>query len=185
MATSRLSTRKVLRQVLTIRKEKNEQQLSSNLTVPVWNKYLQSLSSISSDPVNIHQGSQSTIYALGPPKKFDFSHAQKLLQLELNRSCMKVSSNARYDSQLSHNLAHDLAQQLRQILKPDYLHCLRYKIIVLVSIVQTIPNRQIHQSMAIASRCLWNQDTDGSVTAQTKLGHDMLAIATAFVLYAE
>ncbi len=53
---------------------------------------------------------------------------------------------------------------------------------VLISIVKTTPNRQIHQSIAIVSKYLWNRATDGSVTVQEKLGYDILAIATAFAV---
>jgi hypothetical protein len=54
--------------------------------------------------------------------------------------------------------------------------------VVLISIVKTTPNRQIHQSIAIVSKYLWNRATDGSVTVQEKLGYDILAIATAFAV---
>jgi hypothetical protein len=37
--------------------------------------------------------------------------------------------------------------------------------------------------MTLASRCLWDRNTDGSITVQAKLGYDMLVIATAFAVY--
>ena len=56
---------------------------------------------------------------------------------------------------------------------------------VLITIVQTSPNRQVHQSISIASRCLWDRETDGSVTVQSKLGYNMIAIATAYAIYTD
>ncbi|CAF0850514.1 unnamed protein product [Rotaria sp. Silwood1] len=185
MDIKRLATRNILQKVFNLTTPSNEQQLSSTLTVPSANKNPRLSSSVASDTAIINQSPRVSTYAFGPIKKFDFSRAQKLLQLELTRRCAKIPRNVRYDSKVSSDLAHELAQQLRRVLKVDHLNYARYKIVVLISIIQTAPNRQIHQSLAVVSRCLWNRDTDGSVTAQTKLGYDMVAIATAFVVYAD
>jgi len=156
----------------------------SNLTVPLINGWKRQ-SSTNSDTSIINSTPQLTTYALVPQRKFDFLRAQKLLQLELNRCCGRISKNVQYDPKVSVNLVRDLAQQLRRVIRPDYLNCVRYKIVILVSIVQITPNQQVHQSLTIVSRCLWNRDTDGSVTVQTKFGYDMLAIATAFAVYTD
>ncbi|CAF2414663.1 unnamed protein product [Rotaria sp. Silwood2] len=185
MDIKRLATRNILQKVFNLTPSSNEQQLSSGLTVPLLNKNERSSTSTVPEVAIINPSPVAATYALGPTKKFDFSRAQKLLQLELTRRCAKISRNVRYDPKLSSDLAGDLAQQLRRVVKADNLNYARYKIVVLISIIQTAPNRQIHQSVALVSRCLWNRDTDGSVTAQTKLGYDMVAIATAFAVYTD
>jgi hypothetical protein len=185
MEAKRLTTRPMLQRTFTVTKQLSEQQISSNLTVPLINKSCQRQSSTNSDGTIINQSPRSSTYALNPQKRFDFKRAQKLLQLELNRRCAKILKTIRYDPKLSIDLVRDLAQQLRRVIKPDYLNYTRYKIVVLISIVQTSPNRQIHQSMTIASRCLWDKTTDGSITVQAKLGYDMLAVATAFAVYTD
>ncbi|CAF0769719.1 unnamed protein product [Rotaria sordida] len=184
MDTKRLTPRHVFQGVLLFTPPLSEQKLlSSSLTVPSWNKNARS--STISDTVVINQSPRASTYSLGPTKKFDFSRAQKVLQSELTRHCAKVPRYVRYDSKLSNDLAYDLARQLRRVMKADNLNYTRYKIVVLISIVQMAPSRQIHQSMAIVSRCLWDRDTDGSITAQTKLGYDMVAVATAFAVYTD
>lgn len=175
----------MLQRTSTLTKSTNEQQLSSNLAVPIHTKNWHRQPSTNSDATVINPSPRSSTYALLPQRKFDFLRAQKQLQLELNRRCGIISKHMRYDPKLSADLVRDLAQQLRRVIKPEFLNYIRYKIIVLISIVQTIPSRQIHQSLSIVSRCLWNHDTDGSVTVQAKLGYDMLAIATAFAVYTD
>jgi hypothetical protein len=189
MESKRLTTRAMIQRVVTLSKHANDLQSSSNLAVPFWNNTWNRQASTNSDIVqgqNLNGNNQSprgSTYALGPNRKFDFSRAQKFLQSELNRRCGRISKLLRYDPKQCLDLVRDLSQQLRRIIKPDTLNNIRYKIIVLVTIVQTTPDRQIHQSMAIASRCLWDRETDGSITVQTNLGYDMLAIATAFAIY--
>ncbi|CAF0751084.1 unnamed protein product [Adineta steineri] len=179
------ATHGLLQRAFTVTKRTNDQQTSTNLTIPVWNKNWQREISTNSDITTVNLSSQLPTYALEPQKKFDFSRAQKHLQLELNRRCGKISRTIRYDPKLALDLVRDLAQQLRRVIKPDYLNFVRYKIIICVSIVQTAPSRQIHQSMSIASRCLWNQDTDRSITVKTNFGYDMIATATAFIVYTD
>lgn len=187
MEPNRLTTRAMLQRVVNLTKHAHELQASSSLTVPFWNHQLWNRqASTNSDANGAGTGSQSPnmpSYALVPTRKFDFSRAQRLLQLELNRRCSRIPKSFRYDPKQCLDLVRDLSHQLRRVIKPDILNHIRYKIVVLVSIVQTTPDRQIHQSMTIVSRCLWNQETDGSITVQTKLGFDMLATATAFAVY--
>jgi hypothetical protein len=191
MEPKRLTTRDMLQRVVTLTKHAHELQ-TSNLTVPFsnnnnWHRQ----GSTNSDIVPglgitaINQSPRGATYALGPYRKFDFSRTQKNLQLELNRQCARISKSFRYDPKYCLDNVRDLSQQLRRVIKPDILNNIRYKIVVLVNIVQTIPDRQIHQSMSIASRCLWNRETDGSITVQAKLGYDMLAIATVFAVYTD
>lgn len=191
MEPKRLTTRAMLQRVVNLTKHAHDLQSSSNLTVPFWNSgswHRQASTNSDAGQGLNGTGSQSPrgpTYALGPHRKFDFSRAQKLLQLELNRRCARISKTLHYDPKQSLDLVRDLSQQLRRVIKPDTANNIRYKIIVLVTIVQIIPDRQIHQSMAIVSRCLWNRETDGSITVQAKLGYDMLAIATAFAVYTD
>ncbi len=180
-----LLARPMFQRTVTLTKPPAEPPLSSNLTVPLHNKTWQRQASTNSETTIGNLSPRPSTYALFPQRKFDFPRARRVLQSELTHRCSKISKNARYDPKFSADLVRDLAQQLRRIIKPDYLHHGRYKFVVLVSIVQTAPNRQVHQSIDIVSRCLWNRETDGSVTAQAKLGYDMLAIATAFVVYTD
>jgi hypothetical protein len=172
-------------QRVSILTRQSTDQFSSNLTVPVLRSSWNRQSSTNSDASVIVPIPRLPTYALVPQKRFDFLRAQRLLQLELNRRCGRISKNARYDPKLSVDLVRDFAQQLRRAIRPDYLNYIRYKIVLLVSVVQAFPNRNIHQSLAIVSRCLWNRDTDGSVTVQAKLGYDMLVVATAFAVYTD
>jgi hypothetical protein len=185
METKSFTTRSMLQRAFTLTKQRNEQQLSSNLTVPILNKGWQRQSSTNSDVTITIPSPRLSTYALFPQRKFDFLRAKKHLQLELNRRCGNISKNIRYDPKLSIDLVRDLAQQLRRVIKPDYLNYIRYKIVIIISIVQTAPNRQTHQSMTVVSRCLWDRNTDGSITVQAKLGYDMLVIGTAFAVYTD
>lgn len=187
MEPKRLTTRAMLQRVLNLTRNVSELQSSSSLTVPFGHNNWYHQASSNSD-TGQGLGAQSPAapkYALGPQRKFDFSRAQKFLQLELNRRCARISKSLRYDPKFALDLVRDLSQQLRRIIKPDTLNSIRYKIIVLVTIVQITPDQQIQQSMAIVSRCLWNHATDGSVTVQSKLGYDMTAIATTFAVYTD
>ena len=169
----------------TSTKQSHEQQLSSNLTVPSVNKLWHRQASTNSDVSGYNPSPRSSTYALIPQRKFDFTRAQRCLQLELNRCCGRISKHVRFETKFITDFTRDLAQQLRRVIKPEQLNYVRYKIVVLVSIVQSVPSRQIHQSIAIASRSLWNPETDGSVTVQTKFGFDMFATATAFAIYTD
>ena len=185
------TTRAMLQRVVNLTKHAHDLQSSANLTVPTWGKNWNRQASTNSEigqgllTAANNQSPRTSTYALGPNRKFDFARAQKLLQLELTRRCTRISKTVHYEPKRCLDLVRDFSQQLRRVLKPDTLNNLRYRIIVLVTIVQATPDRQIHQSMAIASRCLWDRETDGSVTAQATLGYDMLAIATAFAVYAD
>ncbi|CAF1443167.1 unnamed protein product [Adineta ricciae] len=186
MAAKRITPRTLLQRVFTVAKQTNDQQTSTNLTVPSYGRNWQrEISTTYSDVTSTVPILLMPTYALGPQKKFDFCRAQKILQLELNRRCNRVPKSIRYEPKLCVDLARDLAHQLRRVLKPEYLNTPRYKIIVVVSIVQAAPNRQIHQEITIASRCLWDRDTDGSLTVRSNFGRDIIAVATAFIVYTE
>ena len=192
MEPKRLGARAMLQRVVTLTKHVQELQSTSNLTVPLLNNSWHRQPSTNSETAQVSgtNGSNQSprggpTYALGPARKFDLPRAQKLLQLELNRRCARISKLLHYDPKYCLDLVRDLSQQLRRVIKSDMLSSIRYKIVVIMTIVQTAPDRQIHQSMAIVSRCLWDRETDGSITAQAPLGYDMLAIATAFVIYTD
>ena len=175
----------------TLTKQSHEQQqqqtLSSNLTVPSVKKLWHRQSSTNSEAslTYINPSPRLSTYALVPQKRFDFIRTQRMLQFELNRSCGRIAKNVRYETKLITDLTRDLAQQLRRVIKIEHFNNVRYKIVILICIVQIAPNRQMHQSLAITSRCLWNENTDGSITVQTKFGLDMCAIATAFAIYTD
>ncbi|UJR25476.1 hypothetical protein I4U23_006822 [Adineta vaga] len=187
MEPPRLTTRAMLQRVVNLTKHAHELQAPSSLTVPFWHNKWFHQSSTASD-IGHRLGTQSPAiptYALTPQKKFDFIRAQKFLHVELNRRCARLSKTLRYEPKLAIDLAREFSQHLCRILKPDLLNKIRYKIIVLVTIVQVTPDQQKRQSMAIVSRCLWNSETDGSITVQVKIGYDMVAIATAFAIYTD
>lgn len=181
------ATRNIFQRALTLSKPPAESLLTSNLTIPFLNKNLLLPKRVNSDAAATatNLSSRSTHSLFGPKNKFDFSRAQKLLETELDRRCAKVPKTARYDPKTAAELARDLSQQLRRALKPDLVNSIRYKIVVITTILQAVPNRQTHQFVTIASRCLWSQDTDGSITIQAKLGYDMYATATLFAVYTE
>jgi hypothetical protein len=189
MEPKRLTTRAMLQRVVNLTKHANDLQSTTNLTVPFWNSSFHRQPSTNSDgglaAIALNQSPRLSTYALGPNRKFDFSRAQKVLQLELNRRCARISKTLHYDPKQCLDLVRDLSQQLRRVIKPDVVNNIRYRIIVLVTIVQTTPDRQIHQSMAMVSRCLWDRETDGSVTVQADVGYDMHVIATAYAVYTD
>ncbi|CAF3338597.1 unnamed protein product [Rotaria socialis] len=185
METKRLIARSILEKAWSIVKPPNDAPLSTNLALPLLSKHLIPPAIVNSEGTVASQSPRSLAYSLGPTKKYDFVRAQKLLESELNRRCARISKHAKYNSKLSSDISRDLVIQLRRILKLEYLNSVRYKIIIMISVVQTVPNRLTHQSMAIVSRCLWNQDTDGSITVQAKIGYDMVATATAFIVYTD
>lgn len=181
--------RAVIQRVFTLSKEKDaiEQPTATNLTVPLWNTLWHSGSNPSVEGSIVATLSPRSLpsYVLAPQRNFDFSRAQKLLHFELQRRCNKIAKTFHYEAKFANDFARELSQQLRRILKLDHLFGQRYKFIVLASVVQVAPNRQIHQSVIISSRCLWSRDTDGSITVQSKLGQDMMTIVTAFAIYTD
>ncbi|CAF0728591.1 unnamed protein product [Rotaria sp. Silwood1] len=191
MESKRLTTRSMLQRVVNLTKHAHDFQSSVNVAIPSWYNYSFRRGSVNFNqaqglnPIAINQNLQTSRYAFGPYRKFDFSRAQKILQFELNRRCAAISKLMQYNPKLCRELAQDLSQKLRRLTKPDILNSTRYKIIVLVTIVQTVPDRQRHQSLTIVSRCLWNHETDGSITLHAPLGYDMLAIATVFAVYTD
>ena len=183
MESKRLLTRPI---VSTQSKDSIEQQISANLSVPLWNNAWSTQANLISDVSVANQSPRpAATYMLGPPRKYDFFRAQKLFQFELNRRCAAVSRDLHYDTKVSGDLGRELTQQLRRVIKSDYLHSARYKIVVLVAIVQTAPSRQVHQWITVASRCLWSRETDGFITARANVGFDMMVSANAYALYAE
>lgn len=186
MEPKRLTTRAMLQRVVNLTKHAHELQSPTNLAVPFWSSGWLRQASTNSDTTQANQSPRNVAtYALSPTRKFDFSRAQRVLQLELNRRCSRIPRLLHYDPKQSLDLARDLSQQLRRALKPETSNSNRYKVVVLVTIVQLAPDRQNHQSIALVSRCLWNRETDGSITAQAKLGYDMVAITTAFAVYTD
>ena len=187
MEPPQLTTRAMLQRVVILTKHAYGLQTSSNLNVPFWHNKSFQQSSTASD-IGQRYNAQSpgaSTYALTPQKKFDFIRARKFLQLELDRRCARLPKTSRYEPKLALDFVRELSYHLRRVLKPDPLSKVRYKIIVLVTIVQIPTDRQKYQSMAIVSKCLWNSETDGSVTVQCKIGYDMVAIATAYAVYTD
>ncbi|CAF0765180.1 unnamed protein product [Adineta ricciae] len=187
MEPPQLTTRAMLQRVVNLTKHAYGLQASPKLNVPFWHNKLFQQSSTASD-IGQRYSAQSpgaSTYALTPQKKFDFIRAKKFLQLELDRRCARLSKTSRYEPKLALDFVRELSYHLRRVLKPDPSSKVRYKTIVLVTIVQIPTDRQKHQSMAIVSKCLWNSETDGSVTVQCKLGYDMIAIAIAYAVYTD
>ena len=187
MEPKRLTARTMLQRVVTLTKHTHDLQLTSSLTVPSWNSswYRQASTNSESAAIAASHISMAPTYALAPQRKFDFYRAQKILQSELNRRCAKIPKRTRYDPKHCLDLVRDLSHHLRRALRSESSLNARYKIVVLATIVQISPDRQVQQSMLVASRCLWDRETDGSITAQTSFGYDMQAIATAFAVYTD
>jgi hypothetical protein len=186
MDSKRLAARAMLQRVVTLTKNAQELQGGSNLTVPSRNTTWNRQSSVNSEvTAALANTPLPPTYALLPQRPFDFCRTQKILQHELDRHCARISKTYRYNPKHCLDLVREIAQQLRRTIRPDLGSNARYKIVIMVTITQIFPNRQTHQSMAIVSRCLWNADTDGSMTVQSNIGHDMSAIVTAFAVYTD
>ena len=181
MESKRLTTRAMLQRVVNLTKHAHDLQSQTNLAVPFWNNDSNRQASMNFEAGQFTGVNQSP---RGGPT-FAFARTQRAFQLELNRRCSRLSKSLHYEPKPSLDLARDLSQQLQRALKPEMLNNGRYKIVVIVNVVQMAPSRQTHQSISIVSRCLWNCETDGSITAQAKLGYDMMAIAIAFAVYAD
>ena len=187
MEPKRLSTRALLQRVVTLTKHAHDlQSSSSTLTVPIRPSYWKRQASTNSDTSGTNGSAQLVqppTYALGPQRKFDFARVKKILQSELDERCSKLPASFPYHPRKCRDLVRDLAQHLRTSVKPELLSNLRYKLIVLVTIAQVIPDPDRRHSIAMVSRCLWDHDTDGSITVRAPIGSDMHAIATVFAVY--
>ncbi|CAF1333615.1 unnamed protein product [Rotaria magnacalcarata] len=191
MESKRTRTRNMLQRVMTLTKHAYDFQSSVNLTAPLsmnsWHLSpginLDQIQGLNTNPT--YQNLQLTTCPLCPSRNFDFARAQKFLQLELDRQCASISNLIRYDPKNCLNFVQDLSQHLRRVLKSDTLNSMRYKIIVIATIVQAIPDGRRSQSIAIISRCLWDHETDESITAQATLGYDMLVVATVYAVYTD
>lgn len=184
MEPKRLAARAILQKVVTLTKHAYDLQSASNLTVPTWNSNWYRQSSPHSEH-NMSRSPPIPTYLLGPPRKFDFCRAKRILQHELNRRCSRVSPTHRYNPKQALDFVREVSYQLRRTIRRDQLQNTRYKLIVMVTIVQAAPDRQMHQSMIMTSRCLWDSQSDGSVTVQASLGYDMYVIAIAYAVYTE
>ena len=184
MDSKRIATREILQKVVTLTKHAYDLHSATNLTVPTWSNHLYRQSSPHSEAHFSHSPTIPT-YLLAPQRKFDFSRARRIFQHELNRRCSRVLPTHRYQPKQALDFVRELSYQLRRIIRRDQLQHNRYKLVVMATIVQTAPDRQMHQSMSIASRCLWDSQTDGSITVQAPLGYDMCVIAMAYAVYTE
>lgn len=185
MDPKRSTAQAMLQRVMNLSKHAHNLQSTASLNVPSWNSSWYRQASTNSESGAANSVPMAPNYALGPQRRFDFNRAQKSLQSELSRRCSKIPRLTRYDSKHCLDLARDLCPQLRRALRSELSMNPRYKMIVLVTVVQITPDRQMQQSMSIVSRCLWNRETDGSITAETSFGYDMRAIATAFAVYTD
>lgn len=190
MESTRSTTRAMLQRVVNLTKHAHELRSPTNLAVPFWSSSgWNRQASTNSEAGQINGVNQSPrggpSFALGPTRKFDFARTQRAFQSELNRRCSRISKLLHYEPKQGLDFARDLTQQLQRVLRPELLNNPRYKIVVIVNIVQMAPGRQTHQSIAVVSRCLWNHETDGSITAQARLGYDMMVVATAFAVYTD
>lgn len=188
MEPKRLPIRAMLQSVFNFSKDSHEQLSPKTLTIPLlmnppfWNS---AFSTHNEGSIVSQTPRSSSLNALGSAKRYDFARAQRILQTELNRRCMKIAKTIVYDAKFSADFARDVTAQIRRAIKNDYVHRTRYKLVILSTVVQIAPSRQSPQSMILASRCLWNTETDGSITAQSQLGLDMMAVVTVFVIYTE
>ena len=112
-------------------------------------------------------------YRLGPSdkEKFNVSRVQRLVTDIL----FNHLENVKYDPARCKDLSLQLSDEIKTRLK-SIVHK-RYKLIVNLTIGQNLGN-----SVIVASRSLWNTDTDNGCTVQYK-NNSLYAIATIFAAY--
>ena len=112
-------------------------------------------------------------FRLGPGEgqKFNVSKVQKLVTDILTNHL----ENVKYEPNKCKDLVQLLSEEIKSRIKAVIFR--RYKLIVNLTIGQNIGN-----SIVIASRSLWNADTDNGCTVQFK-NSTMFAVATIFATY--
>ena len=185
METNSLPTGSMLEMVMGLARNQ-EDQLAANLAVPMLLRAWKGSTSTANEGSVHSQTSRSIANSLSTMSfKYDFNRGQKTLQTEINRRCNKIAKHIQYEPKLAADIARDLAHVSRRALKRDQLLSLKCKVVVLATVLQLAPDRRFHQSTFLASRCLWDVETDGSITVQNSFGRDMIAVATAFILAAD
>ena len=112
-------------------------------------------------------------YRLGPSEKekFNVSRVQRLVSDILFNHLENVKYDPIRCKDLSLQLSDEIKTRLKSIVNK------RYKLVVNLTIGQNLGN-----SIIVASRSLWNTDTDNGCTVQYK-NNSLYAIATIFAAY--
>ncbi|KAJ8039817.1 Tctex1 domain-containing protein 2 [Holothuria leucospilota] len=114
-------------------------------------------------------------YKLKPDPKISFRPSQVRMTVE---DVLKMNMhNFRYDPMTSVKLATDLSDAI--IAKVKKLGFKRHKFVVLVS----VGNIQ-GQGLNMASRCLWDENTDGHTTVEYK-NKELYVVVTVYAVYFE
>ncbi|XP_782355.2 tctex1 domain-containing protein 1-like [Strongylocentrotus purpuratus] len=114
-------------------------------------------------------------YQLGPDREHTFRPL--CVQHEVERLLDQILGNERYDSSRSGFLTVRIAEAVKDRVKT--LGFVRHKLVV-----QTMLSSAGGQSFEIASRCLWNADTDNYTTAVYQ-NPTLFAIVSVYGLYYE
>lgn len=112
-------------------------------------------------------------FRLGPGEgqKFNVSKVQKLV----NDILISHLENVKYEPNKCKDIVQNLSEEIKSRIKSIIFR--RYKLIVNITIGQNSGN-----SIIVASRSLWNADTDNGCTVQYK-NNSIFAIATIFATY--
>lgn len=113
-------------------------------------------------------------YSLGPntQQRFSQSRVTEVVTQILN-DCLK---DTKYESSKCKKLVKEISEEIKKNVKP--IVYMRYKIVVSLAIGQNLPN----ESMIMASRALWNTDTDNECTVNYR-NESLYAVATIFAVY--
>ncbi|KAK0069810.1 tctex1 domain-containing protein 1-B [Biomphalaria pfeifferi] len=115
-------------------------------------------------------------YRLGPSgnEKFQPSKAQQVMK-EVLQSYL---SSEKYNTEICGNIVGQISDVIKGRVK-SLGFSPRYKFVCVVTIGQ-----HRNQGVAVASRCVWNPETDNFATASFKSG-DLFAVANIFATYFE
>lgn len=121
---------------------------------------------------NNHQKLENTFrLAPGEGQKFNVSKVQKLV----NEILSNHLENVQYEPNKCKDLVYFLSEEIKSRVKSVTFR--RYKLIVNITIGQNNGS-----SIIVASRSLWNSDTDNGCTVQYK-NNSLFAIASIFATY--
>lgn len=113
-------------------------------------------------------------YQMEPVKRLRQSEVQRAAEIELD----KFLKDSRYDPITCRQLTRDIASAILEKIKE--MKVPRYKYVVMVS----LGSEKSHPGVQLGSRCLWNDNTDSSITVHFH-NKFIFAVVIIYVLYKE
>lgn len=122
-----------------------------------------------------HQAKLENTYSLGPQNNQKFSRSKVGDVVEnILKNCLM---DTKYEPNKCKKLVQEVSEEIKRNVKS--MVYMRYKIVVNLTIGQ---NRSNENSLIMASRALWNTDTDNECTVHFK-NESLYATATIFAVY--